>query len=359
MASNSTPTTNSVPGLSSMTQNTTVSKSKLLETCFYKRTKYYYPTHDPKAEEFSPAVHRLFARCYRTQTPNLGILARLPQELLESIVLQLDIDSYRRFRQVSRRARYLSTAITTYLRVLRHAPDALNALRRTDLSGHVSYSDIYTALTTTKCAFCGQFGDFLFLPTAKRCCFECLRKSPETALVNEARISKRQQWKDLYANHADALTNALKSKDIRTFRTHDWDDTKKMSNTRGVLAKDLLATYVKVDGTMEAPGQALLKPGWLHYRLAASIIFPCFNPHTGKLQTGAVHLQNKAIHSKSAQPHYVALQLDPFALAYPEPHALVSIRQAIRDNSAARLSESPIGSVSGLIQILGLSKMPL
>ncbi|KAF5586904.1 hypothetical protein FPANT_7100 [Fusarium pseudoanthophilum] len=286
MSSNPTPKTSSMLGLSSITQNNTVSSSELLETCFYKRTKYYYPTHDPKAEEFSPPVHRLFAGCYKTQTPNLGILARLPQDLLELIVLQLDIDSYRRFRQVSRRARYVSTAINIYQRVLRHAPDALNALRRTDLSGFVSYSDIYTALTTTKCAFCGQFGDFLFLPTAKRCCFQCLRTSPETALVNEARISRREQWKGLYAEQAVALTNALKSKDIRTFKTHNWDDPKEMSKTRGILAKDLLAAYISVDNTMETPGQALLKPGWLHYRLAASIIFRSLNPRTGKLQTG-------------------------------------------------------------------------
>ncbi|KAF5674110.1 hypothetical protein FCIRC_7879 [Fusarium circinatum] len=284
MASNST--NNSALGLSSMTQNITVSKKELLETCFYKRTKYYFPHHDPKAEEFSPPVYRLFSRCSKTQVPNLGILARLPQGILEGIVSQLDIDSFRRFRQVSRRARYLSTAITTYRRVLRHAPDALNELRRTDLSGYVSYSDIYSALTTTKCAFCGLFGDFLFLPTAKRCCFKCLCTSPETALVNEARISKRKQWEGLYANHADALANALKSTDIRTFKTHNWDDPKKMSKTRGVLAKDLLSVYIKVDSNMEESAQALLNPGWLHYRLAASIIFPCLNPRTRQLKTG-------------------------------------------------------------------------
>nr|RBQ91415.1 hypothetical protein FVER53263_20082 [Fusarium verticillioides] len=288
MSSNSIPGTNSVLGLCSITQNNAVSSSELFETCFYKRTKYYYPAHDPRAEEFSPPVHKLFARCYKIQTPNLGILACLPQDLLEVIVLQLDIDSYRRFRQVSRRARYVSTAINIYQRVLRHAPDALNALRRTDLYGFISYSDIYIALTTTKCAFCGQFGDFLFLPTAKRCCFQCLRTSPETALVNEARISRREQWKGLYAEQGVALTNALKSKGIRTFKTHNWDDPKKMSKTRGVLAKDLLAAYIEVDSTLEEPGQTLLKPGWLHYRLAASIIFPSLNLRTGKLQTGRI-----------------------------------------------------------------------
>ncbi|KAF5684784.1 hypothetical protein FDENT_6587 [Fusarium denticulatum] len=282
--------TNSVLGLSNMTQNITVSESELLETCFYKRTKYYFPNHDPKAEEFSTTVYRLFSHCDKTQVPNFGILVRLPQDILERIVLQLDIDSFRRFRQVSCRARCLSTEITTHRRVLRHAPDALNALRRTDLSGCVSYSDIYNALTTTKCAFCGQFGDFLFLPTAKRCCFECLRTSPETALVNEARVRRRKQWEDLYDNHADALANALKSTDIRTFKTHNWDDPKKMSKTRGVLAKDLLAAYIKVDRTMEEPGQALLKPGWLHYRLAASIRFPCLDPRTGQLNTGRKRL---------------------------------------------------------------------
>ncbi|KAK2128876.1 hypothetical protein NOF04DRAFT_1245577 [Fusarium oxysporum II5] len=273
MAPISVPNTNSVTGPSSITQNIKVSRSELLHTCFYNRTKYYFPTLDPKAHEFSQEVRRFFSRCYKTQTPNLGVLARLPQDLLEEIVLHLDIDSFRRFRQVSRRARYLSTAITIYQRVLRYAPDAPNALRRTDLSGYVSYSDVYTALTTSKCTFCGQFGEFMFLSTAKRCCFEWLRASPETALVNQACISRREQWKDLYTEHTEDLAEALKSMD-------------KMSKTRGVLAKDLLAAYIKVDKGLKEPVQSLLKPGWLHYRLAASIIFPSLNPRTGKLQTG-------------------------------------------------------------------------
>jgi len=289
MASTSGTNTNSAPGLSSITQDIMPTKSQILETCFYERTKYYFPHHNPQSEQFSEDVYRLFSRCYKTEVPNVGILARLarlPQDILEDILLQLDIDSFRRFRQVSRKARYLATALIFYQRVLRHAPDALNALRRTDLSSFVSYSDIYTALTTTRCAFCGQFGDFMFLPTAKRCCFECLHTSPETALVNEARIRTRLQWRGLYANHADAIANALESPDTRTFKTHNWDDVQKMSKTRGILAKDLLAAYIKVDSTMEESGQSLLDPGWLHYRLAASIIFPCLDIRTGRLKTG-------------------------------------------------------------------------
>ncbi|KLO92927.1 uncharacterized protein LW93_4082 [Fusarium fujikuroi] len=286
MASISAANTNSVPGPSSLPQDIIATRSQILSTCFYKRTKYYFPHHDPQVEQFSKDVYRLFSHCYKTEVLNLGILARLPQDILEGIILQLDIDSFRRFRQVSRRARYLATALLFYQRVLRHAPDALNALRRTDLSGHVSYSDVYTALMTTKCAFCRQFGDFLFLPTARRCCFECLRTSPETALVNPARISRRQPWKGLYTDHADAITNTVESMGVRSFKTHNWDDVQKMSKTRGVLAKDLLAAYMKVDSTLEEPGRALLNPGWLHYRLAASIIFPCLDLRRGKVKTG-------------------------------------------------------------------------
>ncbi|RKL38026.1 hypothetical protein BFJ72_g7488 [Fusarium proliferatum] len=286
MASISAANTSSVPGPSSIPQDITATRSQILSTCFYKRTKYYFPHHDPQAKQFSKDVYQLFSRCYKTEVPNLGILARLPPDILEGILLQLDIDSFRRFRQVSRRARYLATALIFYQRVLRHAQDALNALRRTDLSGFVSYSDVYTALTTTKCAFCGQFGDFLFLSTAKRCCFECLHTSPETALVNATPISRRRPWKGLHTNHADAIAKALKSTDVRSFKTHNWDYVQKMSKTRGVLAKDALAAYIKVDSTLEELGQGLLKPGWLHYRLAASIIFPSLNIRTGRVKTG-------------------------------------------------------------------------
>ncbi|KAF4951042.1 hypothetical protein FGADI_7779 [Fusarium gaditjirri] len=286
MASISVPDTKSMPDASKITQDITPNTRELVRTCFYKRSKYYFPTLRPETHEFSDEVRRLFSRCYKTETPNLGALACLPQDILEDIALSLDMDSFRRFRQVSRGARYLLTAITAYRRVLRYAPDALNALRRTDLSGHVSYEDVHSTLMTSKCAFCGLFGDFLFLPTAKRCCFKCLNTSPETAVVNEARIRGRAQWQCLYMDHAEDLSEALKSTDVRSFKRHNWDDVYKMSKTRGVLAKDLLAAYIKVDKTLDSSDQPLLKRGWLHYRLAASIIFPYHDVGTGKLRTG-------------------------------------------------------------------------
>ncbi|KAH7230515.1 uncharacterized protein BKA55DRAFT_654477 [Fusarium redolens] len=286
MASIIIPNTDPMSDPSSITENTTASMSPLLRTCFYKRSKYYFPTVDPKVHEFSHEVHKLFSQCFGTPTSDLGALACLPQDLLGDIVLKLDIDSFRRFRQVSRRARCLATDLPIYQRVLHYAPDALNAFRRTGLSCYVSYADVYNALMTSTCAFCGLFGNFLFLPTAKRCCFECLRISPETAVVNEARISKRDEWRYLYNERAEDLAEALKTADMCSFKTHNWDDVQKMSKTRGVLAKDLLAVYIKVDKVLEKTGQALLKPGWLHYRLAASLIFPSLNSRTGKLETG-------------------------------------------------------------------------
>ncbi|KAG4262381.1 hypothetical protein FPRO04_13378 [Fusarium proliferatum] len=279
MASISAANTNSVPGPSSIPQDIIAARSQILSTCFYKRTKYYFPHHDPQAKQFSKDVYR---------AP--------PSRYPCVILLQLDIDSFRRFRQVSRRVRYLATALIFYQRVLRHAPDALNALRRKNLSGYVSYSDVYTALMTTKCTFCGQFGDFLFLHTAERCCFQYLRNSPETALVNAARISRRQPWKGLYTDHADAITNTVESMGVRSFKTHNWGYVQKMSKTRGVLAKDALAAYIKVDSTLEELGQGLLKPGWLHYRLAASIIFPSLNIRTGRVKTGKLKSVIRAEH---------------------------------------------------------------
>ncbi|KAF4336752.1 hypothetical protein FBEOM_9383 [Fusarium beomiforme] len=257
-------------------------------TCFYERRKWYFPFVDPRVYKLSSQLFKLPSDRTQTSAHDLGVLDLLPTDILEDILLQLDLRTYRFFKRVNRRARYFANNIGIYKRVWQHGKDAIHGLTRTGLSRYISYGDIHDALMNPDCTFCGVFGNFLFLPTAKRCCFECLRTSRETAVVCEEKISKREPWNRLYNgdNYFD-LCDSLVA--VRWFRFSDdewcgWQNP--FTRLHGVLAKDLLAAFVKVDKSLENYSQNLLKTGWLHYRLAASIIFPTFNVRTRKIDKG-------------------------------------------------------------------------
>ncbi|KAF9771017.1 hypothetical protein IL306_011366 [Fusarium sp. DS 682] len=259
------------------------------EACFYKRTKFYFPFANPKVYQLPGNKFKILSDYSKKSAFDLGVLDNLPTEILEGILLRLDIESFRIFRNANRRARYFAADLPVYKRVLEHGAEAIGALKRTGLSKHVSYGQVDDALVTSDCQFCGDFGNFLFLPTAKRCCFECLRTSRETAVVSEEKISKRKPWHRRYIANYHGLCTSLAnvrslSIDWELWHWDRWDSRYK--KIHGVLAKDLVAAYVKIDKNLEQYGQELLQTGWLHYRVAASIIFPTLNVRTNTVKEG-------------------------------------------------------------------------
>lgn len=107
----------------------------------------------------------------------LGILDRLPVELLHWVLSELDFRSMTRFSRVSIRARNVLRSLPAYRDLMNHAPQTLAALGQTKLIHHHSASDLLAALRTECCATCLEYGAYLFLPTCERCCWQCLRSN--------------------------------------------------------------------------------------------------------------------------------------------------------------------------------------
>lgn len=116
----------------------------------------------------------------RTSNVGLGSLDRLPPELLFDTLYRLDMHSLFKFRQINLRSRQLVDSLGQYQRVVSHALNLFCALLRTRIAIAISLLDFDNALCTKSCALCGAFSGFISLLTWKRCCFECLRGSPET-----------------------------------------------------------------------------------------------------------------------------------------------------------------------------------
>lgn len=115
---------------------------------------------------------------------SLGILDRLPAELLHEVLINLDFQSITRFSRVSMRGKHILQCFPEYRDLMNHAPHALAALGQTKLIQLHSVSQLLTALRTERCATCPEFGVYLFLPTCDRCCWQCLRSNPSLRVIS-------------------------------------------------------------------------------------------------------------------------------------------------------------------------------
>jgi hypothetical protein len=87
--------------------------------------------------------------------------------------------------------------------VVEHVPEALVALKETEMMGYHSVSQIYEALRSEECAFCEDYGPFLFLLTCQRACFNCLLRNPELRLF-------ASHWKNKHLGLGDEHLMLLK-----------------------------------------------------------------------------------------------------------------------------------------------------
>jgi len=102
-----------------------------------------------------------------------GPIGRLPAEIFDQIIGHLDLKSCTRLARVSFQCRELVLSQRDYQNsIALHWRAAL----ATAVTGfQTSVSNIHQALRSTTCAACPNYGPYLFLPTADRCCWGCFR----------------------------------------------------------------------------------------------------------------------------------------------------------------------------------------
>ncbi len=108
---------------------------------------------------------------------SIGNLEILPIEIIHSIFNILDLQTLTHCRAISWRARCLVDSIPPYKTIVQHAPNALRALLSTNMAVCFTAQDIFKALCMQDCFICGQFGPFLDLFSAQRCCVTCIAYS--------------------------------------------------------------------------------------------------------------------------------------------------------------------------------------
>lgn len=168
----------------------------ILRVCSYHRRDFDLVLVRSRPDEMLPVKGSLHKAFTTTPTSSLRNLDRLPTELMSMILRSLDLDSFFHFRQVSRRARVLSTDLWEYQLVAKHGLEGLRGLLRAGIGCKFTIADLYTPLVTGNCVLCGDFGGFLFLLTATRCCFACIKAAPELRVIAAstfARLTRTSQ----------------------------------------------------------------------------------------------------------------------------------------------------------------------
>jgi hypothetical protein len=119
----------------------------------------------------------------QTRPSSLGALDALPLELLFCALDYLDLRSLSRLSRGSHRGKSVVDSLPALRDIRDHAPCTFPALRLTGLIHVHSVGTLRATLRSEQCVSCREYGPFLFLPTAERCCCDCLEHNPSLWVI--------------------------------------------------------------------------------------------------------------------------------------------------------------------------------
>ncbi|KAI1498810.1 hypothetical protein F5X99DRAFT_307369 [Biscogniauxia marginata] len=253
----------------------------ILRVCSYHRRDFDLVVVRSRPHDMQPVQASLQAAFETLPTAELGILDRLPAELMSMILRELDVRSFFHFRQVNRRARVLSTGLHEYKLVSKHGLEGLRGLLRAELAHCFTIDDLYRPLITDRCLTCGSFGGLLFLFTAERCCFDCLQSSasyrvlPPSTFAKLAHISPCQikRLSALSLRTVPGIYNMMITPARRPkYLIFEEKATQTLLATK-IIQEDAIRN---LRNRKEQPGQ----------RFMAATAYPCYNLENAKLERG-------------------------------------------------------------------------
>ncbi|KAI0870169.1 F-box domain-containing protein [Hypoxylon argillaceum] len=188
----------------------------------------------------------------RDHPSSIGIVDRLPIEVLQEVFGLLDFQSLTRFARVSLQGKNVVKYFPAYRDLMNYAPDALAALGQTKLIHLHSASDLLAALRTERCALCPEYGVYLFLPTCERCCWQCLqfnfmRRVVSPTVAGEVFALSPEMVQQIPAMFSIPGTYGLSSVPVRNpVKLCSMSDAKKLATSVCGSAENLEAAILKI-----------------------------------------------------------------------------------------------------------------
>ncbi|PLB51352.1 hypothetical protein P170DRAFT_436383 [Aspergillus steynii IBT 23096] len=106
-------------------------------------------------------------------------LLPLPLEIINLIIMELDLPSIGMMRRVNTTGRLAVESLPAYSLLKKHASNTLRLMAVTKCAKHFSISWLFSEFCQPWCRSCGDFGPFLYFPTATRLCYKCNFVEPE------------------------------------------------------------------------------------------------------------------------------------------------------------------------------------
>jgi hypothetical protein len=228
------------------------------------------------------AVVRSLQTAFKSPTPSSpGLLDQLPIELLLMVFRNLDVQSYFRFRHVNRKARAACTAVPEYQAIAKYGLEGLRGMLRAGLAQTVTIGDLYKSLIRETCEVCDRFGGFLFLPTATRCCFDCIRTAPDLRVISTSTLSMltRKSTKRLFR---------LLGPELRTVPGSYSTEDNPSRRPKGLMPAKLATAKSHALGIRDRPAfqELLRRSDQESHRFMASTAFPWYDLENNKVESG-------------------------------------------------------------------------
>ncbi|RSL65221.1 hypothetical protein CEP54_004299 [Fusarium duplospermum] len=180
----------------------------------------------------------------------LGLLNRLPFDVLVQVLKLLDFQSLSRLSRTSLRGQFVVEALRVYREVMRYYPRILAALGKTDLLRHHSCVLVRQVLSEQKCASCFGYGGILFLPTCERICRDCLEKNYAYHLTD---VAYAEEWFSLTNEQLQRIPIMRSIPGEYRLRCH----AEHFESHQLVSIKQLLQLAIKVHGSPEKVAELL------------------------------------------------------------------------------------------------------
>lgn len=121
----------------------------------------------------------------------LGVLDRLPPEILDSIISSLDISAVDQFKGVNRRGFEIVDTHTQFSVLNSQAHGTLRAIRVIKIGHTITVQALFEKLCESECNECGDYAGYMYLATLERVCFRCFTKNDRFVPLNDIDASKR------------------------------------------------------------------------------------------------------------------------------------------------------------------------
>ncbi|KAG5981514.1 hypothetical protein E4U55_002869 [Claviceps digitariae] len=174
-------------------------REKFLESSYFGRTY-----HDQGLLTLDRSLYRRFDSCrpgaeriiirpispsetakWPVDSSKLGNLEKLPVELMNMMLSDLDLAALHCFKAVSRRAFRIVDAHPQVRLLVEEAQQIMRGFFAVKLASTVTVRELFTQLQKSRCVECGDFGGYMYMFTLERVCAWCVERTTRFSVVRE------------------------------------------------------------------------------------------------------------------------------------------------------------------------------